>query len=147
IRGDWPRIPLPATKEALLYSAQLGRKVTGLLDTETAVDGVTAGAIQNPFRYIGIISHVEGKPLNPAEHLKVTAGWGHAGKGGVTMPGKGKIVEREYTADERKGIERGAERPGRSAEEALAHLGDRTYDIYLNDVAYWKNIPARVWDY
>jgi len=29
----------------------------------------------------------------------------------------------------------------------LAHLGERTCDVYLNDMAYWKNIPARVWDY
>lgn len=28
-----------------------------------------------------------------------------------------------------------------------ALLGERTCDVYLNDVAYWKNIPARVWDY
>ena len=29
----------------------------------------------------------------------------------------------------------------------MAHLDERTCDVYLNDVAYWKNIPARVWDY
>jgi hypothetical protein len=85
--------------------------------------------------------------LNPAEDLKVTAGWGHAGKGGVTMPGKGKLIERDYSPEERKAIERGAEKAGLSIEEALAHLGERTCDVYLNDVAYWKNIPARVWDY
>jgi hypothetical protein len=26
-------------------------------------------------------------------------------------------------------------------------LGDRTCDVYLNDVAYWSNIPIRVWEY
>ena len=26
-------------------------------------------------------------------------------------------------------------------------LSERTCDVYLNDVAYWKNIPARVWEY
>jgi hypothetical protein len=26
-------------------------------------------------------------------------------------------------------------------------LGERTFDIYLNEVAYWKNIPSRVWEY
>jgi hypothetical protein len=29
----------------------------------------------------------------------------------------------------------------------FALLGETTYDVYLNDVAYWKGIPARVWDY
>jgi len=60
----------------------------------------------------------------------VTAGWGHAGKNGVTMPGKGKLIERDYTPDERDAV-----------------LGDRTCDVYLNDVAYWMNIPIRVWEY
>jgi hypothetical protein len=27
------------------------------------------------------------------------------------------------------------------------HLGQTTCDIYLNDVAFWKNIPANVWNY
>jgi hypothetical protein len=147
IRSDWPRIPLPSTKEALLRSADLGRKIAALLDTEQAVDGVTAGAIGDPFKYVGTIHHVAGKPLDAIEDLKVTAGWGHAGKGGVTMPGKGRIIERVYSTDERKAIERGAQLLGVTDEEALAHLGERTCDVYLNDVAYWKNIPARVWDY
>ena len=40
---DWPRIPLPASRDALLASAALGRQVAALLDTETPVDRVTAG--------------------------------------------------------------------------------------------------------
>jgi REP element-mobilizing transposase RayT len=34
IRQDWPRIPLPDSKELLLGSAALGRKIADLLDTE-----------------------------------------------------------------------------------------------------------------
>ena len=30
---------------------------------------------------------------------------------------------------------------------ALACLGAKTGDVYLNDVAYWRNVPARVWTY
>jgi len=26
-------------------------------------------------------------------------------------------------------------------------LGDTTHDIYLNDRAYWRNVPANVWRY
>ena len=29
----------------------------------------------------------------------------------------------------------------------MRHLGETAFDIYLNDAAYWKNVPARVWDY
>lgn len=27
------------------------------------------------------------------------------------------------------------------------HLGKTTCDIYLNDVAFWRNVPIKVWDY
>ena len=29
----------------------------------------------------------------------------------------------------------------------LASLGETTFDVYLNDVAYWRNVPPRVWSY
>jgi len=28
-----------------------------------------------------------------------------------------------------------------------AAVGERTYDVYLNDIAYWSNVPANVWEY
>ena len=34
-----------------------------------------------------------------------------------------------------------------SLEDALVHLGERTSDVYLNDVAYWRNVPTGVWKY
>ena len=32
-------------------------------------------------------------------------------------------------------------------EAIMAVLGETTYDIYLNDRAYWQNVPANVWNY
>ena len=29
----------------------------------------------------------------------------------------------------------------------MATLGDTTFDIYLNDRAYWRNVPSDVWSY
>ncbi len=88
IRQDWPRVPLPAGKETLLASAELGRQVAALLDTEQGVTGVTAGTIRPELRSIAPIARVGGGGLDPdAGDLAVTAGWGHGGKGGVTMPG------------------------------------------------------------
>ncbi len=26
-------------------------------------------------------------------------------------------------------------------------MGECTIDVYLNEIAYWKNIPLRVWEY
>jgi hypothetical protein len=148
IRQDWPRIPLPSSRKALLASAALGRKVAALLDTESLVQGVTTGAIRPELRAIGVISRVGGGSLNPdAGDLNVEVGWGHAGKDGVTMPGKGKLIERDVTAEELDALAKGAKALGQTAGDAVTLLGKRTYDVFLNDVAYWKNVPARVWDY
>jgi hypothetical protein len=148
IRQDWPRIPLPDTKQALETSAELGRQVASLLDTENPVVSVTAGTTRPELKTIAVVSRIGGGTLNPdAGDLALTAGWGHAGKGGITMPGKGKVSERAYTPAELEAIAEGGEALGLSTEQALAHLGEATFDIYLNDVACWRNVPARVWDY
>ena len=79
LRQNWPRIPLPASRERLEASAALGRQVAALLDTENPVPGVTAGSIRPELRPIAV---VEGPtPLD----LEVRAGWGSAGRAGVTM--------------------------------------------------------------
>ena len=56
-------------------------------------------------------------------------------------------MKRPYTGEERATIEEGAALLGLSAEEAFARLGDATYDVYLNDRAYWNNVPEEVWGY
>jgi hypothetical protein len=63
------------------------------------------------------------------------------------MPGRGKLVEREYRAAEHKAIAEGAKALGLSEKDALAHLGEKTCDVYLNDVAYWANVPQKIWEY
>ena len=135
LRQDWPRVPLPATAAALRESAALGRAVAALLDPETPVAGVTAGQVRPELRAVGVPARADGGSLRAGD-LAVTAGWGHAGQGGVTMPARGKVVERAYTAEERAGL-------GSAADL----LGETTCDIYLNDIACWRNVPARVWGY
>jgi len=44
-------------------------------------------------------------------------------------------------------MEHGAQAHGMTAEQLFACLGEKTYDIYLNDSTYWMNIPERVWLY
>ncbi|GBF54216.1 adenine specific DNA methyltransferase [Microcystis sp. 0824] len=137
IRQDFPRIPLPNSQELLIKSAQLGQAIASLLDTENPVIGVTkkpTPALQK----IALISCTDGGNLNPDKgDLIINLGWGHGGKNGVTMPGKGKAIARQYTTAEMSVI----------SPEMRKLLGTKTYDIYLNDRAYWQNIPARVWEY
>ena len=127
IRQDWPRIPLPETKAALLVSAGLGRQVAALLDTEAPVDGVTDGKLRPELKTVAVLSSTA--------NLSLTVGWGHAGKEGVTMPGKSKLTTRGYGTDE-------------ALAEAMSDLlGKVTHDIYLNDTACWRNVPEKVWDF
>lgn len=123
LRHGWPRVPVPDAKDALCVSACLGHQVASLLDTQCPLPGVTAGTIRPELKPVAIVGRVGGGSLDAAAgEFDVTAGWGHAGKNGATMPGKGKTVARKAGAD-------------------------ATCDVYLNDVAYWQNIPLPVWEY
>ena len=145
IRQDWPRIPLPDNRELLEESALLGDLLAGLLDTDQDVSGITTGQIRDELKLVGIISRCGGGHLQDNE-LALTAGWGHIQSDAI-MPGRGKISSRDYTSDERFAIETGTAKLGFSPNEWLQQLGDSTFDIYLNNVAYWRNIPKRVWEY
>ena len=146
IRQDWPRIPLPDSKQRLLDSAALGGQVAALLDTESPIKGVTAGDLRAELKDIAVTSRVGRGNLRESD-LALTVGWGHEGTGGIIMPGRGKLLEREYSPAERKAIFDGSGALGLKEKVALACLGEKTCDVYLNDVAYWSNIPSRVWDY
>ena len=130
IRENWPRIPLPESREVLLGSAALGRQVAALLDTETAVPGVTSGAIRPELRSVAVVSRVGGGALKP-EEFALTAGWGSGGQGRITMPGKGKTESRAATPEE----------------QSTSFGNAPTLDVYLNEAAYWKNIPQPVYDF
>jgi hypothetical protein len=116
---DWPRIPLPKKKDVLKLSAGLGFQVAALLDTESPVPNVTTGKIRDDLKTIAVFERTDGKQANPASgDLDLTVGWGHAGKGGITMPGKGLVLE-----------------------------SGNALDIYLNENTRWRNVPKAVWEY
>ena len=143
IRRDWPRIPLPDSRKALEKSAEFGREVAALLDTERKTSDLMEGKFETIFKEFGPLKKVGDGELD----LAVTAGWGHAGKGGGTMPGKGRIVERPYSKEELAAITDAAKSHGSTQKAALALLGADTRDVYLNDKACWRNVPANVWEY
>ena len=70
------------------------------------------------------------------DDFAVTAGWGHYGRDHAVMPGNGRVNHRTYTPDERVAMG-----------DALLALGDSTFDVYINGVAFWRNVPAAVWEY
>ena len=143
LRMEWPRIPIPGwpdgdevgAAEELAESAVRGRELAALLDSDTPVPGVTSGALRPEIAVIAVPSTTDGGNMSGGD-FDVTAGWGHFGSGQAVMPGQGRVVERVYTSEERKAMG-----------DAVTTLGDTTFDVYLNDRAYWRNVPANVWSY
>jgi hypothetical protein len=143
ILTDYPRVPLPATRDALESSAALGRRVAALLDTERPPPGPAADPLLSGLASVGVIARADGSGagLNPDKgDLAVTAGWGVPTKKGV-MPSTGVVRVRDFTPQERRAL---VEAWG---EAALLRLGQRTCDVYLNAAACWHNIPTAVWEY
>ena len=70
------------------------------------------------------------------DDFAVTAGWGHFGSGEAVMPGQGRIVERAYTEGERAALG-----------DARSVLSETVFDVYLNERALWRCVPAAVWNY
>ncbi len=140
---DWPRIPLPGwpngdTKNAaelFAESADRGRELACLFDPDTPVPGVTQGAIPPEIASLAVPTTSHGSNMTD-DDFAVTARWGHYGRGDTVMPGKGRIVERKYTADERAVLG-----------TAISALGATTVDVYLNDRAFWHNVPTKIWNY
>ena len=148
LKQDWSRIPLPATRELLEASTALGTQLAAqlaaLMDVDTPVVGVSSGAVRAKPKEIAVISRVGGCLLNAAKgELALTAGLGHGGKGGVTMPGKGKVVV-GGVADTGGLSGTPSPQPSPSGGEGASR---RVVDVYLNNVAYWKNIPQPVWEF
>ena len=149
LRMDWPRIPLPGwpdpgsagilpaadAADTFAQSAARGRQLAALLDPDTPVPGVTTGPLRPEIAAIAVPATTHGRNM-AGDDFALTAGWGHHGTGDAVMPGQGRIVERAYTAAERAALG-----------NTLAALGDTTFDVYLNDRAFWRNVPAAVWTY
>ena len=143
LRMEWPRIPLPGwpdgrvdgAEEELEASAARGRELARLLNPKSSVPRVTEGVLRPEIAIIGVPSTTDGRNM-AGEDFSVTAGWGYSGSGGAVMPGQGRVVERAFAPNECD--EFGVAQPV---------LGESTFDIYLNARAFWRNVPAAVWNY
>ena len=143
LRMGWPRIPLPGwpdgtaegAAEALAQSAARGCELAHLLDSDMPVPGVTSDRLRPEIAAIAVPATTDSRNMTGGD-FALTAGWGHYGVGDAVMPGQGRIVERVYTPEERAAMA-----------DALPALGKTTFDVYLNDRAYWRNVPAAVWSY
>ena len=143
LRMEWPRVSLPGwpdgdaeeAAQSLARSAARGRALAALLDSETPVPGVTQAPLLPGMETIAVPCTVGGRNMI-GDDFAVTANWGRRGRGDAINPGNGRYARRAYT-------------PGESAAagDASPVLGDTTFDVYLNDEAFWRNVPSAVWDY
>ena len=140
LRMEWPRILLPGwpdggNAEALAESGARGRELAALLDPETPVPGVTQAPLRPDLAAVAVPATTDGRNM-AGDAFALAAGWGHIGAGGAVMPGQGRVVERAFTPEEREALG-----------DALPALGETTFDVHLNDRAFWRNVPAAVWRY
>ena len=91
LRLGWPRIPLPQDRAALIASAERGRTLARLLDTEADAADLLNDSIAVPTK-------TDGKQMQDAD-FELTAGWGRHGQNKAVMPGQGKLTEHSETVD------------------------------------------------
>jgi len=146
LRQGWPRVPLPSDRVHLLASAEMGNSVAKLLDAESGVHGVTAGLIRQELGVLGTLARTGGGSLQESE-FALLANWGRPGKSGTTMPSRGRTIVRQWADDERAIVAAGVISLGIDPAEAFGLLGESVIDVYLNDVAFWRCVPERVWEF
>ncbi len=142
LRMEWPRIPLPGWPDGdtngaaaeLATSAARGRELAALLDTDTLVPGVTQGVLRPKMAVIGVPSTTDGGNM-AGDDFALSAGWGHFGQGGPSCPARAAPSSAPIPTQSRPRW--AIPRP----------LGDTTFDVHLNERAYWRNVPAAVWSY
>ncbi len=143
LRMEWPRIPLPdwpngeaeSAAEEFFRLSERGRKLAQLLNPDVPVSGITEGILNVGVSTISVPMTLNGNNMDGGD-FELTARWGYFGSKGAVQPGSGRMIERDYTSEELATL--GATTPA---------LGKTTFDIYLNTNAYWRNIPANVWNY
>ena len=129
--------------------------------------GVTAGTLRTEIAAIAVPATSDDRNMT-GKDFALTAGWGHFGAGEAVMPGQGKVIRARlhrrrtrrppFPSFRRKPESRAPQpaQPLRQGEttnrapesiSAASILGETTFDIYLNNRAYWRNVPANVWRY
>ena len=96
---------------------------------------ITTGVLRPEVASIAIPSTVDGGKLT-AQDSELGSGWGNFGSGQAVMLGQGCVEEHRFTVDE--SVQLGG---------ITGVLGATTFDVYLNERAYWRNVPTAVWNY
>ena len=126
----WPDGEVEGALAQLGESAARGRELAALLDPDTPVPDVTKGPLRSDMAALAVPSTTAGQNMS-GDDFALTAGWGHFGSGDAVMPGQGNAIERPCTEEERTNLG-----------DSLSSVGETTLDIYVNDSAFWRNVPV-----
>ena len=127
LSADWAHLPIP--KDAILFDrlVTVGEQVTRLLDAgREAGDVIQAVVGADRARALGPLKRTDGKQVRPDDLKIAIAYWGG---------GKGGWKPRAFMAEELPAI------------EFADAWGERTGDLFVNDAAYFANVPELVWNY
>ncbi len=122
IAQDWAHLPIPKKRKVVDSLVEAGEKIAVLLDPEARAETAIRNLVGDAARSIGVLAKV-GTRRVAGEDFVVTVSYYGASKG--------KWQEREYGEDE----------------TALPGWGPRTGDLFINDGAFFSNVPPAVWRY
>jgi hypothetical protein len=127
LSADWAHLPIPKDKKLFRRLIAAGEQVTRLLDANRDAGDVIKSVVgADRARALGPLKRCGGLQVRP-EDLKITVTyWGG---------GKGRWKPRAFLAEELY------------ATEYDGTWGERTGDLFLNDDAYFANVPEYVWSY
>jgi hypothetical protein len=127
LSADWAHVPIPKDKNLFDRLVVAGEQVTRLLDADRdASDVIKAIVGADLARALGPLKRIDAKQVRP-DDLKVTVTyWGG---------GKGRWTPRAFKTDEHLATEFGDA------------WGERTGDLFVNDCAFFANVPEQVWNY
>ena len=127
LSADWAHVPIPKDVKLFDRLAAAGEQVTRLLDAgRDAGDVIQAVVGADRARALGPLKRIDGRHVRPDDLRLTVTYWGG---------GKGRWKPRLFTAEEL---------PAADYDEAW---GERTGDLFLNDDAYFANVPELVWTY
>ena len=123
LSADWAHLPIPKDINLFDRLVEKGEQVTRLLDANRDASDIVEGVLGNHrAAALGPLRRIDDKNLQPSD-LKITVSyWGGS---------SGRWKPRKYTADE----------------SPLDSWGERTGDLYINDAAFFANVPESVWTY
>jgi type ISP restriction-modification system protein/N-6 DNA methylase len=123
LSADWAHLPIPKDRSLFNRMVDRGEQITRLLDANREASDVVESILGHErTASLGPLRRVDDGQLHPQD-LKITVSyWGGS---------RGRWKPRYYTVDE----------------SPINLWGERTGDLYINDAAFFSNVPEAVWTY